>query len=393
MSVRKRILPSGEVRWLCDYRDGGGTRRFKQFKSRKEADAFRDKTGVDVRAGVHVADAASITVAQAGELWLQRCQLEGLEAGTLRNYRAHLRLHIVKHLGTVKLSRLSKPDVGDFRDKLLKACSRSTAIRVLVSLKSLLADAQSRGLVAQNVATGTKVKAAGRHEKRVSIPTKAEIRDLVTKTGELWPVTSPWRPFVITALFTGLRPSELRGIVWDCIDLEKRVIRVRQRADYRNQMGSPKSKAGTRDVPLSPMVVNVLRQWRLACPIKTDLVFPSKHGNVIGLAEPHRIWNQLLEALGMPRKAYQFYDLRHVAASLFIEQGWQAKKVQSIMGHSSIQMTFDLYGHLWETPEDDAAAMAQIEARTPALSRVECVHRQHRSRNVPKLDMPLTATA
>jgi integrase len=364
MSVRKRAMPSGEVRWLVDYRDGGGARRFKQFKSKKEADAFRDKTGVDVRAGVHVADAVSVTVAKAGELWLQRCRIEGLESGTIRNYKQHLDLHIVKHIGNVKLSRLTKPDVGNFRDELLKGCSRSTATRVLVSLKSLLADAQSRGLVAQNVATGTKVKSAGRHEKKVAIPTKDEIRAMLAKTSEVWPAASPWRPFVVTALFTGLRPSELRGLTWDHVDFEKKLLRVRQRADYLNTMGSPKSKAGNRDVPLAPMVLNTLKQWRLACHrTEAGLVFPSKHGGVIGLGEPHRIWNSLLEALGLPRKSYRFYDLRHVAASLFIEQGWQAKKVQAIMGHSSIQMTFDLYGHLWETPEDDAAAMAQIEAR------------------------------
>ncbi len=87
MSVRKRILPSGEIRWLCDYRDGGGKRRFKQFRTQKEANAFRDATGVAVRAGLHVADAASVTVAQAGELWLDRCVLDKLEAGTLRNYK------------------------------------------------------------------------------------------------------------------------------------------------------------------------------------------------------------------------------------------------------------------------------------------------------------------
>ena len=364
MSIRKRTLPSGAIRWQLDYVDQTGKRRSRQFKTQKEAKDYETTTRSEIRAGTHVADSASITVEQAGELWLDRCRLEALEAGTIRNYKQHLDLHIVKHIGNVKLSRLSKPDVGGFRDKILETCSRSTAIRVLVSLKSLLADAQSRGLVAQNVATGTKVKVAGRHEKKAAIPTKDEIRAMLGKTSEIWPATSPWRPFVVTALFTGLRPSELRGLTWDHVDFEKKVIRVRQRADYQNKMGSPKSKAGNRDVPLAPMVLNMLRQWRLACP-KTErgLVFPSKHGNIIGLAEPHRVWNRLLEALGLPRKSYRFYDLRHVAASLFIEQGWQAKKVQAIMGHSSIQMTFDLYGHLWETPEDDAAAMAQMEAR------------------------------
>src|SRR5271166_5112901 len=109
MAIRKRTLPSGETRWLCDYRDGSGARRFKQFKTREEAKAFRDKTGVDVRAGVHTADAASVTVKQAAELWLQRCKLDGLEAGTLRTYGQHINHHILPFIGKMKLSRLSRP--------------------------------------------------------------------------------------------------------------------------------------------------------------------------------------------------------------------------------------------------------------------------------------------
>ena len=110
------------------------------------------------------------------------------------------------------------------------------------------------------------------------------------------------------------------------------------------------------------MVVNTLRQWRLACP-KTELglVFPTGRGRVVGHSAMRLMWRRLLRALELPR--YRFHDLRHAAASLFIEQGLQPKKVQTIMGHGSIKMTFDLYGHLWETAEDDQAAMAQIEAR------------------------------
>jgi integrase len=65
--------------------------------------------------------------------------------------------------------------------------------------------------------------------------------------------------------------------------------------------------------------------------------------------------------------APHLHALRHGAASLFIEQGWSPKKVQKVMGHGSIQATFDIYGHLWENLDDDVTAMAQIEARLLAL--------------------------
>ena len=60
---------------------------------------------------------------------------------------------------------------------------------------------------------------------------------------------------------------------------------------------------------------------------------------------------------------FTFHALRHAAASLFIEQGWSPKRVQTVMGHASINMTMDLYGHLFPDPEGDQEAMAQIQAR------------------------------
>jgi integrase len=297
-------------------------------------------------------------------LWLERCKLDGLEPGTVRYYEQHIRLHILPLLGKTKLSRLTKPAIEGFRDSLLETCSRSMASKVMVSFKSLICDAHRRGLIAQNIASGTMVKMAGRHEKRVEIPSKDEIRSLLHMAGEIWPATSVWRPFVVVALFTGMRPSELRGLTWACVDLDKRVVEITRRADYRGVMGSPKSKAGVRTIPLGPMAFNALRQWKLACP-QSDLglVFPAKQGGVIVISEVWRAWGQLLAAIGLPPLRFRFYDLRHVAASLMIEQGMSPKKLQTIMGHSSIQMSYNVYGHLFATPESDQEAMAQIEAR------------------------------
>jgi integrase len=362
MSIRKRELPSGEIRWLCDYRDGGGVRRNKQFRTQKEAKAFADDTSVAIRAGLHVPDTESVTVAKAGELWLERCRLEELEPGTLRFYKQHLDLRILPAIGGVKLNKLTKPAVEAFRDKLLKDCSKSMAAKVMISLRSLLFDAQRRGLVGQNVAQGSKVKLAGRHEQRANIPTKDEIRALLAKTSELWRPNEPWRALIAVALFSGLRASELRGLSWDCVNLDAKTVEVRRRADFRGVLGSPKSKAGRRTVPLASYAVNVLKAWRLACP-QSELVFPSARGGVIVISEVHRQWNALLEAAGLPRLRYRFHDLRHAFASLMIDQGWSSKKIQVVMGHANIATTMDIYGHLWSEPESDAAAMEQVAER------------------------------
>ena len=82
MSVRKRILPSGEIRWQVDYRDQKGKRRSRQFETQKEAKNHETTVRGEIRAGTHVADSASVTVAKAGELWLDRCRLDELEHRT-----------------------------------------------------------------------------------------------------------------------------------------------------------------------------------------------------------------------------------------------------------------------------------------------------------------------
>ena len=382
-SVRKRTLPSGEVRWQLDYRDQGGKRRAKQFKTKGEAVAFETTVRAEIAAGVHVADSVAVTVREAGDFWLQRARVEGLEELTVRQYRQHLEHHILPLIGAAKLSRLTQPAVEEFRDKLLETRSRAMTRAVLASLKAILKEAQRRGLVGQNVAMQTQVRQSKRDREQVEIPEKDEIRAILNKAADMWPLTRPltsqgregravalpWRPLILTAIFCGLRLSELRGLTWENVDLAEGAIRVRQRADLRNRMGPPKSAAGKRDVPLAPMVVNTLKEWKLACPLSSlKLVFPTKTGGVISGSNLHRqCWRPLLRELGMidngevPR--YTFHCLRHTAASLFIEQGWTPKKVMGVMGHSSIQMTFDLYGHLWKTTEDDAKAMAQIEAR------------------------------
>src|SRR5262249_46132968 len=159
-------------------------------------------------------------------------------------------------------------------------------------LKSVIKDAKRRGNVAQNVASDVTIKAdrraEGRLEVGVDIPTPQEIsRMLAAATGRR-------RPFLVTAVFTGLRSSELRGLRWEDVDLIKGEVHVRQRADRYNAIGKPKSRAGTRTVPIGPFVVNTLKEWKLRCPgqdtgrkdangesIKEQhLVFPTGNGNV-----------------------------------------------------------------------------------------------------------------
>lgn len=382
MSVRKRNWKTSKgvekEAWVVDYADGHGERRLKTFKKKKDADTFASTTHVEIRQGTHVADGASVTVKEAGEKWIAQAEADELERSTVNQYRQHLDLHIVPFLGSMRLSQLNAPTVRAFEDKLREeGRSKAMVAKVVRSLGSLLADAQEQGLAAHNAVRdlsrkrrkGKKSDARqkGRLKAGVDFPTNAEIKAIIHN------VKGRFRPLIITAIFTGLRASELRGLTWADVDFEKCVLHVRQRADRYNQIGAPKSKAGNRDVPLSPLPLNTLREWKLQCPKgDMDLVFPNGKGNIESLGNiinrgliPAQIAAGVVTKDGKA-KYTGMHTLRHFYASWCINRkedggiGLPPKIVQEHLGHSSITMTMDVYGHLFPRG-DDTKELADAE--------------------------------
>jgi integrase len=229
------------------------------------------------------------------------------------------------------------------------------------------------------------------------------------------------RPLLVTAIFTGMRTGELRALTWENVDFERRVIVVRQAADRWGRIVRTKTAAGEREIPMSPTVVNTLREWRLACPRRWRLigfrtpehkvlqiaklleanpgitlkevakqvgacasavsavrrampispsgrlwfVFPSQLG---GIQASSSIWMQLkrlqrrvgmVDRDGEPK--YSMHGFRHFCASWNIKQGYPLKQLQAILGHATAGMTLDTYGHLFPNLEDDHARLAAGE--------------------------------
>lgn len=410
MSVRKRSWKTSQgvakTAWVVDYVDQKGGRHLKTFSRKKEADGFAATAHVEVREGIHTPESGSISVREAGDLWLATARKNELEATTIAQYQAHLTFHIVPYLGSTKLAQLSAPTVREFEDQLRSGAAvngsqkqkpRSPVMtkKVLGSLSSLLADAQERGLVARNVVREIRGKRRGGKERRserrqkgklkigVDIPTPAEIKAI------LHSLHGRWRPLLMTAIFTGLRSSELRGLRWRDVGFDRREVHVRQRADRFNTMGAPKSEAGERTVPLTPILLNTLREWKLACPKgPLDLVFPTgagkveNHANIInrGLMPVQMaagITVPSVDARGRPRadeggqpivtaKYTGLHALRHFFTSWCINRRADGglelppKIVQERLGHASIVMTMDTYGHLFPRG-DDSAELAEAE--------------------------------
>jgi integrase len=181
----------------------------------------------------------------------------------------------------------------------------------------------------------------------------------------------------VLAAFTGLRASELRGLRWRDVNIKEGELHIRQRADRYNEMGAPKSEAGERTVPFGKIVANALKEWKLASPKTDGLVFatasgqPLEHSNLLK-ASLHKaqIAAEIVDQDGQP-KYTGLHALRHFYASWCINRvkdgglGLPPKNVQSRLGHSSITITLDTYGHLFKG--DDAE---ELDAAEEALMRV-----------------------
>jgi integrase len=444
MAIRKREWTTkGETKeaWIVEYRDAKKKKHIKTFERKKDAELWAAKTKIDVKDGLHTPDGNTVTVAEAGELWIEGRRKAGIEPTTLEQYRIILDRHIKPFIGHMKLTQLTTAKIRTFEERLadgdqpdpgnkirnrlagmmnhkhIKTAekdaarealdklgrSRSRIKDIMVKLNQLLADAVEREFLKVNPCrqlmkgrwSHAREDRGGKLQVGVDIPTNDEIRRLVDAliNPESRRGSDGHRQFlpILVAIFTGLRASEIRGLCWDDINLDKSELYVRQRADMYKKLGKPKSWAGQRTVPLTPMLVSRLREWKLACPKgELNLVFPTRSGTVQSYSnlvmsglEPA----QVACGLAWPRKdadgevvtgtrGQTLYDakypgmhaLRHWYASWLINRKADGglelplKMVSTRMGHKSITITLDTYGHLF--PSDDTGAeLAAAEER------------------------------
>lgn len=405
MSIRKRTWTAktgAAEAWIVDYTDQSGKRQVRQFKRRKDAVEFRNQTGVDVKHGTHVPLSKDIIVAEAGKAWLKRANAE-LEPLTAKGYEQHLKLHIVPFIGATKLSRLGIPDVRAFLDRL-KDEGRSDALvkSVRTSLSGILSDAQADGHSIRNSVKDLPKRRGAKLAKRkkaklqvgVDIPTPDDIRTLQAQLDKIGGVH---RALIMTAIFSGMRASELRGLIWSDVDFAHKRIHVRQRANLAGAIGRPKSETSERFIPLFPIVANVLGDWKTQCPKNSDgkllYVFPSqvgtiqRHENIVrssliapqikaGLTKLKPRRDRKLkpvcdengkQEMIVVAKFEGLHALRHWFASWCVSPKWRGgrgltpKEVQKLLGHSSIVLTMDTYSHLFDSIESEDE-MAESQA-------------------------------
>ena len=336
----------------------------RHFDTLADAKAWRAEMLVGLRKGT-VKAPTRITLREAAEEWLA-----GAEAGTiltrtrapykssaLRGYRRALELRVLPQLGHLRLSAIDRVTLQDFADGLARTLDPSTVRNTMSPVQAILRRATNRGVIATNPAVGLELRAPQGRRERIAAPTEAAalLAALPDEDRALWGA----------ALYGGLRRGELRALRWDDVDLDRNVVRVVRSWDDVDGAVEPKSRAGVRTVPIASVLRALLVEHRLRRGGHgEDLVFGAGAGRPF---EPSTVRRRALASWQRADLApIGLHECRHTFASLMIAAGVNAKALSTYMGHSSVTITFDRYGHLMPGNEEQAAGLLDVYLATAA---------------------------
>lgn len=345
--------------------------RFKTV-GRKLAQARRERDLLSAKAQQgELREPCRLTLAELGAEWL-----EGYEAlvvageraeRTLEHYRYHLEHNLLPTLGAQRVAEISTDDCARLIARLrARGLSAKTIAGALVPLGRIFALALRRGYLGDNPLSRLERSERPRVERREQrVLDHGEIRRLLAAA------LPSHRPLLATALFTGLRLSELLGLAWGDVDFEAGLVHVRYQLS-RAREESParrvrlKTRAATREIPLLPQLGSLLRERKLASPHSgpTDYVFASALGTPLGARNiERRGLGRAADLAGLnpaEKPRLRVHDLRHTFAShLIVDLGIDVAQVSRILGHARPSITLDTYTHLF----DRASHAADIRAR------------------------------
>ena len=327
--------------WEFDYKDLRGKRKSKKgFRTKAEAEKAQAKIYEDLNKGVCPANEKT-TFREAAELFMRLHASVNCKPSTNDGYRGYLKNHLVPYFGDRQLNEITTLEVKEFIKQMIDTGRLNSTInkymRLMSEIYSFMMDSD---VVGRNPLARIKSLKETKNDKIRALST-IEIQALLTKTKKIYP---DFYPLLFTALFTGMRQGELMALTWDSINWITKKITIDKNYTH-GRLGTPKT-GKIRLVDMSQELENVLREWRLACPISEyNLVFPNSDGNYLDVHNmAKRRFKPALSRAGI--EAIRFHDLRHTFASQLLAKGAPMKYVQHQLGHSSIKMTMDLYTHL-----------------------------------------------
>jgi integrase len=310
--------------------------------------------------------------------------------------RAPLRVHLIPEFGELFLTEITRKGIDSFvadwatagpryterlrlaleleQERARKERRSPRAVRLghnpktignaLVPLREMLGHAVEWGYLSANPAQRVRRPRAEPNHDGMQALDADQVRRLLASAA------SDARTLLLCAVTTGIRRGELLALKWGDVDWSGRRVWVRRSVGADGRFQQPKTRGSVRAVALTPTLASALRLHRMASSFKgqDDLIFPSELGTPLdGRNMVRRYFEPALREAGLPR--IRFHDLRHTFASLLIAQGEHPKLISEQLGHASVQITLDRYGHLMDQSYGDASG--RLEAALFARSATD----------------------
>ncbi len=340
-----RERPGGERQYVIWYTGTDGKPRFENVPG-GEQDAVKARARIlDRIAHGHSVAPTKLTIAEWAPQWLE--ERDNLKPRTRETYAYQIAQHIVPRLGTTRVCDLSVNHVARLiSDMRAEGLSAWTINGTLGPLSGMMRTAVRRGMAPSNP-----VQLLDRHERPKTAGAEMNILDTNEIKLFLNSATKTYRPLLATAIFTGLRMSELLNLRWEDVDWDAGVIHVRD----------SKTAAGVREVVLMPALQQILAAHSLENEGST-YVFETRDGQPMKRRTVHRrALEDTLRRAGITKRI-RFHDLRHTHASILIDQGHPETFICEQMGHANAAITRRIYGHLFDRDKRREDARAKLEA-------------------------------
>jgi integrase len=329
------IAPDGTLRRHMRWEVLGSV---NEIPSRREAQKILDSKLRPINQGRQLPQFTIPLEQFVREQW-EPATLPTLKIGTARYYSKQLRCHILPALGTTRLCDFTRVMVQSFlAEKRSTGLSGSSVHGMRTALSRVLQAAVDWNFLEMNPARGIRIGDRGPKTERLYLNSSEVLRLLDA-------LPEPCHTIVVVAVLTGMRIGEILALRWKHLDLLRERIQIRETVS-EGLFGSPKTRSGRRDLPMSDRVRNAFEVQRAQSGQTgtEDLVFATrKHTPLNPKNLLRRVLRPTCDALKLP--AITWHSFRHTHATLLGEVGESLRTAQALLGHSDLETTLNVYTH------------------------------------------------
>ena len=367
-TIRKRSDGRWEARIIVGHKNDGSPMYKSAFAKTQKSALKQLHQLIDLYRDVDLTEDSRMTLGEWLDKWLDEYMIFTIRESTLDSYRAIVKNQVKPFIGGKQISSLTTADMQKFYNKIKKegrvrehpihgkTLADSMVRGVHMMLHEALDTAVKERLLAKNPTNGTTVPKCNYPEKQILGDNQLETFLEAIKGHEYW------CDFFYVEVMTGLRRGEIIGLKWRALNMQTGELHISRqviKSGNKSSVSAPKTKSSIRTILLPPDMIEILA--KLKEQTKGEWIFPSpiNEGQPRNPTSVYHRFQLILERSHC--KKIRFHDLRHTFATMALENGMDIKTLSAMIGHISSETTLNIYSHITDTMQQQAAVRIDRE--------------------------------